>query len=95
MKKNAFMKTLILLLAASFVLSGLFLSCGKQEEEKKPAAAAAPAEEPKAPEAKKVLIKVPICFATSLSRRYPRPHRCPPHARHQISLKPTMRSSAP
>ncbi|MDJ0987663.1 MAG: TRAP transporter substrate-binding protein [Desulfobacterales bacterium] len=66
MKKNAFMKTLILLLAASFVLSGLFLSCAKQEEEKKPAAAAAPAEEPKAPEAKKVLIKVPICFATSL-----------------------------
>ena len=66
MKKNAFMKTLIILLAASFMVSGLFLSCAKEEEEKKPAAAA-PAEAPKAPEAaKKVLLKVPICFATSL-----------------------------
>ncbi|MGD9175186.1 MAG: TRAP transporter substrate-binding protein, partial [Desulfobacterales bacterium] len=66
MKKNAFKKTLIILLAASFVVSGLFLSCAKEEEEKKPAAAA-PAEAPKAPEAaKKVLLKVPICFATSL-----------------------------
>ena len=65
MKKNNLTKTLVLLFAASFLVSGLFLSCGKQEEEKKPAAAA-PAEEPKAPAAKKVMLEVPMAYPSAL-----------------------------
>ena len=59
MKKNNLWRTFVILFAVIFVVSGVFISCAPKEEEKAAVEKAEPAE-------KKVLLKVPICFATSL-----------------------------
>jgi TRAP-type mannitol/chloroaromatic compound transport system substrate-binding protein len=59
MKKNTLWKTFVILFAVVFAISSGFFGCAKKEEEKAVAEKAEPVE-------KKVLLKVPICFATSL-----------------------------
>ncbi len=62
MKKSAFLKSFIVIFAVLFAVTGAFIGCAEKEEAK-PAAEMA---EEAAPMAKKVLLKVPICFSTAL-----------------------------
>ena len=62
MKKITLLKSFIVIFAVLFAVTGAFIGCAKKEEEKPMAEKA----EEAAPMEKKVLLKVPICFATSL-----------------------------